>query len=171
MSDNLQNRDKIRFFEYSQDFQGFNSKEDSFFSDTVMGSWGIRALRMIIKATYKMPEKAINLLFLTVVYYYLSKMKQAHLKGQVPVTLWSWTPQLSQQQETHEHHEDMESPMFFLTCQLWLEQFWNTNLNSWMNQKGKMQNPKHTSYPLHPYAFNNYLVPWRRNRPFLLITV
>lgn len=67
MPDNLQSQYKIRLFRYSQDFQGFNSKEENFFSETLMGSWGIKALRMIIKATYRFPKKAINLLFLTVI--------------------------------------------------------------------------------------------------------
>lgn len=56
MSDDLQSQYKIRLFRYSQDFQGFNSKEESFFSETLMGFWGIKELRTIIKATYRLPK-------------------------------------------------------------------------------------------------------------------
>lgn len=67
MSDNLKSQYTIRLFRYSQDFQDFSSKEESFFSETLMGSWGIRALRLIIKTAYRLPKKAINHLFLTII--------------------------------------------------------------------------------------------------------
>lgn len=133
----LKSQYKIRLFRYSQYFQGFSFKEESFFSETLMNFWGKRALRIKIKAIYRLPKKARNLLFPKVISVatpnFLNQNEHTQKDQKVPCTLWSWITQLPKssnfhEQDFHEHHQK-QALMFFLILICDWSNSVNTNLN------------------------------------------